>query len=568
MGLNPAALYQAVLRDVGHFLPDGSPSADWPPDSSVETVFSVKLLNSLLKKWEVRGAFADERALLKFLTADNRCEKWELRLSSTVDEMLWMNLKQEIDNFFYKRGELLFSSYFDFWSKAVMGPGSAVGSRGQSLYAKLFASELHTTNEELYHSYSSWVKWYPEWNSGEILRTIHYGAPLLVNGSRMTFVPKTSDVSRLICVEPSLNIYAQQGLAAILNSRLFELYRHDPARQPDYNREFAWMMSLGGEFCTLDLESASDSMSVFFLMDVLPPYVFQTLMELRSPNVLIPGIGWRQLSMISTMGNGFTFALQTIIFSCIVRAAYRVYNVEIRDNTRYGPGNWGVFGDDIVIERRAVRGVLRLLELSNFLVNHSKSFYEGPFGESCGCDFFRGHNVRGVYIKSLSSQQDITVAINLLNEWSARSGIYLPESIRLLFGSLRDPYFVPYQENMDSGIRVPFEFFDSESPARGKYAYRRYEPRRKVVRILDGITKVPRGCKKLIYNPYGLMISFLRGELRNGTIAVRHDRSMYRTKLACVPWWDYMPVELVQFGSCTSWRRWKSATLNNLKPVI
>jgi hypothetical protein len=44
----------------------------------------------------------------------------------------------------------------------------------------------------------------------------------IVEGNRLDFVPKNDDISRSICVEPTLNMFFQLGFADILNSRLKE----------------------------------------------------------------------------------------------------------------------------------------------------------------------------------------------------------------------------------------------------------------------------------------------------------------------------------------------------------
>lgn len=562
MVVNQYALYEALLADVGHLLLSEK-GQDVPPDSSVEQYAAAALRRSLLRKWEVTSDAADSAALLKFLEADNRCERWELALESTVDEQLWGNLRCEIDRFFFKGPDLLFSSYYDLLRSGEVGPGSAIGARGESLYAKLFASPLTVTSASLYAMYRDYVQWHYDWGVGEYQRNSVFGSCVIARGSRVTFVPKNVDISRLICVEPSLNMFVQKGLSAIFENRMRELWSVDHALQPTFNRELAWEGSLTGGFATIDLESASDSVSLNLLRALLPEYVFETLVETRSPEVFLPGLGWRKLNMVSTMGNGWTFSLQSILFSCIVRAAYKSVHLDLVENSRFGHGNWAVFGDDLIVDSRAVRAVMRLLHLTGFRVNSSKSFFEGPFRESCGCDFYKGHNVRGVYIKRLDRQQDFVIAINLLNEWSARTAIPLRNCVSWLKSQLRELLLVPYQDNNECGVRVPSSLLP---PGLGHLplTYKRFVAQPKVVRIEDGTIRVPRGCKKLIWNPHGLLVSFLRGEIRQGMIAVRHDRVRFRTKTGCVPWWDFMPVESIPFGNEVDWLRWKSAVEVNM----
>jgi hypothetical protein len=133
--------------------------------------------------------------------------------------------------------------------------------------------------------------------------------------------------------------------------------------------------------------------------------------------------------MISTMGNGFTFPLMTTILSSAVRAVYREMGILIKDNPlawnhdAVVPGNWAVFGDDIIVCREAYDMLVTFLHELGFRVNLTKSFNSGLFRESCGHDYLGGHDVRGVYLKRMTSRQDIAVAVNLLNDWSFRTSI-------------------------------------------------------------------------------------------------------------------------------------------------
>jgi hypothetical protein len=94
------------------------------------------------------------------------------------------------------------------------------------------------------------------------------------------------------------------------------------------------------------------------------------------------------------MGNGYTFALETAIFTAIV------YAVERTVWGRYKPCEHAIFGDDIIIRRSLFGHVVTLLRLSGFTLNTEKSFFQGPVRESCGTDWFDGHPVRPIFLSS------------------------------------------------------------------------------------------------------------------------------------------------------------------------
>jgi hypothetical protein len=566
MGTRSDALYHAVLSDVLEFSPD-LPVGDHeiPPDVSLSDYRCLVLLRTLLKKWAPRDTSLPDRiAKEKFIASNKKCGDWSFRPEFESDMLLFGEFQKQLDQFFHPDGRNRLESYSIVLDKARVGPGSAVDARGQSMYAKLFSSPLTTTSESLYLLYRGYIRQFPIWANAEKHRSAHYGVPIEVNCSKTSFVPKTRDVSRMICVEPSLNMFFQLGLGRLMEEWLEESYGISMSHQPDVNRWLASLGSVDGSIATIDLSSASDSISLSLCRQVLPKWLYTTLEELRCSSTRVDGEEVR-LEMMSTMGNGFTFPLQTILFSSIIRAAHRVSGIPILGGVRR---NWSCFGDDLICDRLAYRNVRRLLDLAGFTANPSKTFYEGAFRESCGTDWLNGQPVRGVYLKRLDSVQDICVAINLLNEWSAVSGVPLRKGCALLCSWLRGRFLpVPYAEGHNAGVRVPSSFLRREHYRLDEnlsILYRRFQSKQVSVQVTGTDIRSPRGVKELQYNPDGLLLSFLHGELRNSRYNVRHDRINYYTKQVCTPFWDYAPQVLPSIRGVAPWQRWETAVLINL----
>ncbi len=566
MGTRSDALYSAILSDLREFSPS-LPVGDHeiPPDVSLSDFRCLTLLRTLLRKWVPRDTReADAVAKEKFIASNKKCSNWSFRPEFVSDELLYGELRKELHHFFHPGGQNRLESYSSVLEKARVGPGSAVGAIGQSMYAKLFSSPLTTTSENLYLLYKSYIQRFPVWANAEKHRSAHHGVPIVVNCSKTSFVPKTRDVSRMICVEPSLNMFFQLGLGRLMEEWLMESYGISMGTQPDVNRWLASIGSMNGSISTIDLSSASDSISLSLCKDILPEWLYATLLELRCSSTRVDKEEVR-LEMMSTMGNGFTFPLQTIIFSSIIRAAHRVSGVPVLGGVNR---NWSCFGDDLICDTLAYRNVRRLLELTGFTANPSKTFFEGAFRESCGTDWLLGQPVRGVYLRQLSSVQDICVAINLLNEWSAVSGVPLVRGCSLLMSWLNGKFLpVPYVEGYDVGVRVPFSFLKREHYCRDEnlsILYRRFQSKQKSITVKEADICSPKGVKKLSYNPEGLLLSFLHGELRNSRYNVRHDRVFYYTMQVCTPYWDYAPQELPLIRGVAPWRRWETAVLINL----
>jgi hypothetical protein len=529
-------------------------------DLSVKEFAAGALLNAFLKKFQDgHTSEADAVALDTFTASNIRCGEWTIRDDRSLEEDLLLGLfKQTIYRFFNRgpNGHIL-SSITNILRDADVGPGSSVGSRGTDFYTKLFSGPLTGTSKSLYAIYANYADKVPFWRTAEQLRSDHFGDFNVVRGNRLSFVPKNVDTSRCICTEPLLNMFFQKGAGRILERRLKQFFGIDLATQQECNRDLARIGSMSERFCTIDLSAASDSVSLNMIRETFPADVVDWLELFRSPEVQLPSGDWVELNMISSMGNAYTFPLETIIFASVVSAAYQMkdkflkkgYSVDCKYNAEDGVfvqtkrlPNFGVFGDDIIVEHEHYRHTVMLLELLGFSVNAEKSFSQGPFRESCGGDYFRGHPVRGVYIKSLRTQASRYVAINRLNEWSALHGIPLRRTIKRLVKSVR--YLpVPLDENDDAGIKVPFHMVANLRKDKDTQSvlYRRWVSVQKKIAIKDGALKLPRGARSRIYNGDGLLVAALRGDVRSFRLGSRLGPTTYRTKEAVTHNWDLLP---------------------------
>jgi hypothetical protein len=453
MEITPEALHFCLKTDYEEY---GLPYKVAPfPGMTVQDAFAISLSESLTKKLisNVKPD-ANARALDKFLSVNERCGTWSLPELHSWTETLINLVRQEIWNFWHVGGYPLIDHPYQLLEKGRVGPGANIGARGGSAYAKLFSSPLTCTSQSLYFWYRRYADKFPTWASAEKNREATYGGPLITESSRLSFVPKNDEISRCICIEPTLNTFFQLGFAHALEGRLRERFGISLQEQPFRNRDLARLGSITNELSTIDLSSASDSMSLGMLRYLLPSDFYHLLCKYRCPSIDVKGRGTVQLNMISTMGNGYTFPLQTMLFCCTVVACMKFAG--LKTDKRDSISSWGVFGDDIICPREVTRHVLLVLDILGFQINHDKTFVEGPFRESCGSDFFTGVDVRGVYIKSVSTLQDRYVAINQLIRFSTKSGIPLERTIRLLLDTVDRRVRVPPYEDLSSGLHVPY----------------------------------------------------------------------------------------------------------------
>ncbi len=285
------------------------------------------------------------------------------------------------------------------------GPGTSFELKGQrySTAADKLWVQPHATKDCMplfEHAY-----WPTNW--GRTRLRLGLPLPCTVRGNRFTTVPKDATKDRGICVEPQGNLWCQLGIGGHLKRRLsyvgirvdrncagfFSLNGGTTTDESiwasdgqEVHKELAREGSLKGIWATIDLSNASDTICYELVRAVLPPEWFELLWACRSPYTLINGV-WVRLEKFSSMGNGFTFELETLIFLCLAAAV----TGELIGERLF------CYGDDIVLPAEHFDDVMALLTACGLQPNMKKSYATGPFRESCGGDFFAGIPVRGYY---------------------------------------------------------------------------------------------------------------------------------------------------------------------------
>jgi hypothetical protein len=142
---------------------------------------------------------------------------------------------------------------------------------------------------------------------------------------------------------------------------------------------------------------ASDTVSYLTVMELLPSDWFEALDAVRSPVCELPDGSFKILEKFSSMGNGATFELESLIFYSLLHVVCCV------DEER----TISVYGDDLICPTDCYDRVLDALSLLGFIPNKSKSFGSGPFRESCGKDYWDGTDVRPVFVKDELSMKEV-----------------------------------------------------------------------------------------------------------------------------------------------------------------
>lgn len=530
-------------------------------DMTLSSARKLWLKQSLLKKFQDDvSKDADAKCLTKFLACNTACGTFNLEPRSNAVAEAIGTMKSDLYDVCVKNGTELYPTLSQFTEGCGLGPGANIDAKSYDFYTKLFNSPLSRTSDLLYRHYRYALIDHPTWFCAEVTRRAQCGDSI-VEGSRLTFVPKTRDISRTVCTEPTLNMMFQKWVGSFLEGELRGRLKIDLSFQPNLNREGARLGSLYGSYGTIDLSSASDSISCNLIQSIFPKHFSDILFQTRSPLTILPTGERVKLDMISSMGNGYTFPLQTLIFATLVVSCYRVMGIKPTFGSR-GPSNFGVFGDDIIVRKEAYAFVVECLETLGFTVNADKSFNTGSFRESCGGDYFRGHNIRGVYLQSLKTDSLVYSAANRLLRWSAQADIPLFNTVGYLLKGLdkKRILFIPYADADDEGLKVPKAYATSTVWCKSTFSvkYRAKTNRPTTYSITEGdslgeanaVSRLP-GFKT---NPDGLLTAFLGGYIRNRRITVKRDCVKSKVVWRYSSSWNFIPdADGRQYRQGCSW---------------
>jgi len=247
---------------------------------------------------------------------------------------------------------------------------------------------------------------------------------------RVITVPKTLKTPRIIAVEPAAMQYAQQGI----HRRIQDLVSEDSflskvvgLEDQDPNREMARQGSCDGTLATLDLSEASDRVSNQHAraMTLNYPHLFEAVQGSRSRKADVPGHGVIRLAKFASMGSALCFPFEAFVFlTLIFLGIERELGAPLsREDVESYSKQVRVFGDDIIVPRDNVLSVVHELENFGFRVNMSKSFWSGRFRESCGREYYDGHDVSITRVRQVlpTQRQDANGVISAV---SLRNRLY------------------------------------------------------------------------------------------------------------------------------------------------
>lgn len=349
--------------------------------------------------------------------------------------------------------------------KFRFGPGATTNVRRKIASPRNKLAAAFACSEDLVPAVQQVLEEMPGWVFGSNDPSIQSATVAVeVHHGRLSFVPKSALTFRSIVTEPPLNGICQLAIGDELTRRLSASGLD--LRSQERNQALARAGSITGALATLDLSSASDLNAIEAVYHLLPLEWAAFLARFRTGKVL-----YRQreitLQKFSTMGNGYTFPLESLIFWAIASSATRVATGE---SWRWVQDHVGVYGDDIIVPVEAAGLTIDALIALGHQVNTAKSFASGPFRESCGKDYFRGIDVRPVYIKDrLLGADAFTLHNYYVRTWQPEMASlvlnHISEPLRLwgpdgygdghLLGSDPEQFLRPYRRSIPRDRKVP-----------------------------------------------------------------------------------------------------------------
>ena len=319
-------------------------------------------------------------ALAKFSETERICKETNARLSSL------RNFSFETSSIFEMARRKIERLLLPFsWDRCVpyfgFGPGSTtrVKKKHADLYYKFSGIPECTSNS--FPIAKAALTWFSLWG-GSI-------DPCPTVGNRVITVPKNAKTDRVIAKEPCMNIFIQKGIGGVIRGRLKKVgVDLDDQRK---NQILAREGSIMDDLCTVDLSSASDTVSLELVRYLLPPCWYEAISSCRSPRGVLPSGEVVTYQKVSSMGNGNTFELESLIFWAL-SSACRSYSGCL-------DRRMAIYGDDIVIPSAYYELLKSTLEFAGFMVNSKKTHVSGPFRESCGKHYFQGVDVTPIYFK-------------------------------------------------------------------------------------------------------------------------------------------------------------------------
>lgn len=451
-----------------------SPRQHWVHSQALSVV--KKLVDSDVDRWPLTKA--------KWFSTEERCRKLNLKFAAILkrknsnilrpDEGKSIPFSPELYRFYEALVYVLGVAppEDEIVEAAHYGPGSTVSIRGRAVhYARKVEAEecvplaVDLAAKALCFDKAAWahVGMDPVYSNNEdaqagFVRVMRERLMAnVVKHDRLMFIHKNITSLRSIGAQPTCSGMLQLGVHTVLAPYLKRVNVH--LDDQSWNQKLAYLGSKDWDsspdpFCTLDKTDASNLICKNLVSNLFPPAWAKLLTRIRTPGYIAPpemGGGEFEYEMYAGMGNGTTFAVETLVFWAASYATSDAGSVESYVNS----GEFAIYGDDVVLRRSHALRYMKLARYLGFRFNDKKTFLDGPFRESCGSDFYAGVPVRAATLDSETGVLNAQDLIGFHNTLADNTTFALPGACRRIRKLFREFVFpsVPTDPQGNLGFR-------------------------------------------------------------------------------------------------------------------
>lgn len=274
-------------------------------DERTLKVFRETQLAAFCKKYVNQAGVAndslEEKTFEKFLSVNSHMEAYRGISFPTVDHP--RQTKCNAEKILLRARALMHFvigsdfGFDEFFQDCKHGPGTTVGVPFEDTSMEQKFTYPISVTEDAKPLMEQYLLWDDRLTAAiERLNAGYYGNRYCeVQGSRATTVPKSNDIRRMIAVEPSANMFLQQGMMTMMYRRM-KAVGLDVETLPLLHKRLALEGSLSGALATVDFSSASDCVSTELLRWLIPPRWFRVYDMIRCKSMKV-GDQWVDLNM-------------------------------------------------------------------------------------------------------------------------------------------------------------------------------------------------------------------------------------------------------------------------------
>ena len=485
-------------------------------DPDVDAILAVRQLTLMFGKILLPCSDARiENALSSFI----ECEQDVRRVDAYMEPSDLEDFKRVSSMLF---GSLFSRMEFSLHNGDILpkhGPGATADKlRGNAK----FNQRTWTSRLERVFPFGEYM--FPSWSYYDHFEQVDILEPEKEIPVKVTPVPKTLKTPRIIAIEPTAMQYAQQGL---LHCFLKHLKRYDSLSSllgfddQEPNQLMACQGSSSGTLATLDLSDASDRVSNQLVRAMLHrhPLLLEGVDACRSRKADIPGRGVFRLAKFASMGSALCFPFEAMVFlTSVFVGIERELGTPVSGKViSHFVNKVRIYGDDIIVPVDVVHSVVSALELFGARVNADKSFWIGRFRESCGKEYYDGHDVsvvkvRRVFPTQRKHAQEVISMVSLRNQLY-RAGCW---------GTVK------WLDQKLERILFHYPCVSDTSPVLGRYSFLGYETQREHSHLHSPLVKGYRVVSRLPSDPLDGPGALLKFFLKRGGLPSADGRHLER----------------------------------------